>query len=368
MKTPKYLVLGLLLSLLSGCWGQPDIEKVSPDLQLGIERSKNGRILLTAAHPVFGMANKNLDEVDSMECDILREAREIKHRLSTQIPQAGRLQQCLFSAELAREGLNPWLEIFERDPLDPPHATVVVVDGSPQELMEKAELFKDKPRPALYLQDLLANNHGRYAIINSMISFNIAYFAPGLDPVAPIIKLEPKGIRLTGTAVFAGDRMVGTIDSDETILLLAMMGQLRGAEYIFRHPASVPEGGRSKLAAAANIAKVKRKIQIRIHNGLPKVTIGLNFVGNLDEYRWDRMDRPQSQQKLEQSFGTELDQRCNQLMQYLQHVGSDPIGIGDLIRADHYQYWRGTNPESVYRTVRIVVKTKFKISQYGAIK
>jgi spore germination protein len=367
MKYSKILVLGLLLSLLSGCWGQQDVEKVSPTLQLGIERSKAGRILLTAACPVFGMVNKNQDEVIAMECDILREAREIQRRISAQIPEAGRLQQCLFSDELARQGLVPWLEILERDPLDPPHAAVVVVDGSPQELMEKAKLFKDKPQSSLYIRALLENNRDQYAMINSIISFDIAYFTPGLDPVAPIIKLEPKGIQLTGTAVFAGDRMVGAIDSNQTILLLAMMGRLRGADYIFHQPAAVPGVG-SKPAAAAHIVKVKRKIEIRIKNGRADVAISLNFAGILNEYRWDRMDRSQAQQKLEQSFATELNQRYNQLIQYLQQVGSDPIGIGDLVRANHYQYWKQNNPDFVYKMARVVVKTKFKIGQYGAIK
>jgi len=368
MKYLKYLVLGLLLSLLTGCWGHYDIEKVGPDLQLGIERSKNGRILLTAAHPIFGTAKKNQDETASMECDILREARESNRRISALIPEAGRLQQCLFSAELARRGLFPWLEIFERDPLDPPHALVVITDGSPKELMEQAVLFKDKPRPALYIQNLLLNNRDQYAAIYRIIDFNIAYFAPGLDPVAPIVKLGPKGIRLTGTALFCGDRMVGLIDPEETSLLLAMMGRLRGAEYIFRHPASVPGEGRRKPAAAVRIAKVKRKIKIRIHDGRPEAAISLNFAGVLDEYHWNRMDRLQSEKNLEQSFTAELNQRCNRLIQHLQSAGSDPIGVGDLIRANHYQYWKSFNPESVYKTARIIVKAKFKITQYGAIK
>jgi hypothetical protein len=110
MKYQKYLVLGLLLPLLSGCWGQHDIEKIFPTLQLGLERSKAGRILLTTVNPVFGLANKNQEEIVSLECDILREALEVHHRMSAHIPEAGRLQQCLFSDELARQGLFPYLQ------------------------------------------------------------------------------------------------------------------------------------------------------------------------------------------------------------------------------------------------------------------
>ena len=133
MKYLKCLILGLLLSLLGGCWGQQDIEKVGPILQLGVETGKDGRLLVTHSFPVFGTVNKNQDELVSMECDIIRESREIWHRISPLVPEGGKLQQYLFSAEFARYGIYPWLEVFERDPLNPPHAAVVIVDGSPKE-------------------------------------------------------------------------------------------------------------------------------------------------------------------------------------------------------------------------------------------
>lgn len=368
MKPLLWLLAVLLPLSMGGCWGQADIDKVGPILQLGIESGDDGRLLVTHSFPVFGAADRNQEELVSMQCAILRESREIWRKLSPQIPQGGMLQQYMIAAELARKGIFPWLEVFQRDPLNPPNAHIVVVDGSPKRLMEKAALFKDKPRTALYIKKMLENNNERYTLLTDIFQFNIKYFAPGIDAVTPLIKLEPKAIRLTGLALFSKDRMVGAIDTDQAVLLLAMMGCLREAEYIFRRPPAIPGAGRRKPAAAAQIAVAKRKVKLQMKAGRPEIELHILFTGVLDEYRWDRMDRLQSQRKLEQSFAGELNRRANELLSYLQQVGSDPIGIGDLVRAGCDQYWRRNDPEQVYQTARIRARIKFRILKYGAIR
>ncbi|HEX7712733.1 MAG TPA: Ger(x)C family spore germination protein [Bacillota bacterium] len=368
MKHLQRVVLGIILISLSGCWGQVDIEKVGPILQLGVEAAPKGRIIVTHSFPVFGAASKKQDELVSMQTDNLRESREIWRRISPQIPQGGKVQQYLFAADFARQGITPWMEVFQRDPINPPLISVVIVDGSPKELMEKAANFKDKPRTALYITQLLDNNNNQYAAVDDIFRFTIAYFAPGLDPVAPIIKLEPKDIRLTGTALFHGDRMVGSINIDQTIMLLALMGRLREAEYIFRHPAPLPGMGPGKPAAAARLTVAKRKIEIRLIHGRPVVEVNLLFSGVLDEYRWDQMDRSGAQHKLEQSFAKELTGLCNHLIGRLQQVGSDPIGIGDRIRAKFYRYWLRNKPGQIYQATQFKVKVKMHLTKYGAIK
>jgi spore germination protein len=368
MKCLQYLFLGLFLSLLSGCWGQLDIEKINPDLQLGIESVGNGGILLTACHPVFGADGKLKDNFVTVKTDILREARQTVLRGAYQIPQAGKLQQLLVSEGLARQGIAPWLDVFVRNPLDPPIAAIVVVDGSPKTLIEKAQGFKEQPISALYLQNLLENNRDQYVSVPSIASFVCKYFAPGLDPVAPIIKLGPKEIWITGTALFCDDRMAGSITPEQGTLLLALMGKLRSVDYIFHHINSIGGDKGSKLSAAARIVKVKRKMKIRICNERSQVMIRLNFSGVLTEYHWDQIDLPKRQKKLEQYFAGELTAGCNRLVRNLQQVGSDPLGIGDLIRAEFPSYWKHHDPKQLYQTARIQVGTQFKITGYGNIK
>jgi spore germination protein len=126
--------------------------------------------------------------------------------------------------------------------------------------------------------------------------------------------------------------------------------------------------GPGKPAAAARLTVVKRKIKIHLIHGRPEVEVNLRFSGVLDEFRWDRLDRPGSQHKLEQSFTKELTGVCNHLISQLQQTESDPIGIGDQIRAKHYRYWLQNKPKQVYQATRIKIKIKMHLTKYGAIK
>jgi spore germination protein len=54
-------------------------------------------------------------------------------------------------------------------------------------------------------------------------------------------------------------------------------------------------------------------------------------------------------------------------LKYLQQVGSDPIGIGEKVRAKYYSYWQGVDWKDIYKDIDINVDVKVDIKQYGAI-
>ncbi len=146
------------LFLFSGCWDQRWIEKTGFVLQLGVELSPEQRLLLTCIYPAIDAKEQNQDEIIIAEGDLAREARNKKEKTAAKVIDIGKLQHILFSKELAALGIQQTLEILERDPVNPPISYVVLVDGSPKELLEKAQTFSSKPRSALYLNHLLMNN------------------------------------------------------------------------------------------------------------------------------------------------------------------------------------------------------------------
>lgn len=221
--------------LLSGCWDQIPIEQTGFSVQLGFELSPEHKLLITNIYPAIDAKEKNRDEIITAEGNLVREARERRKTTGAKVVNGGKIQQLLFSKELAALGIQEIMEILERDPLNPPVSYVVIVDGSPKELLEKAQTFTSKPRPVLYINQLLVNNiNSAYTPDTKIYDFYIRYFAPGLDPITPLIRLETDGIRVLGSALFAGDKMVGEIDTQQTAFLLAMMGQIQEYGIIFR--------------------------------------------------------------------------------------------------------------------------------------
>ena len=142
---------------VSGCWDQKLVKQTGFALQSGIELSPEQKLLLTSSIPAIGAKEKDQDEIVSGEGHLLREAINQQKTTSAKVIRFGKVQQLLFSKDLAALGIQAIMEILERD-RNPPISHVVIVDGSPKELLEKAETFTTKPRSSLYMNQLLLNN------------------------------------------------------------------------------------------------------------------------------------------------------------------------------------------------------------------
>lgn len=88
----------------------------------------------------------------------------------------------------------------------------------------------------------------------------------------------------------------------------------------------------------------------------------------LVEYRRDELDDPQIQKKIESQLSTQIKKSCLEIIEYTQTIGSDPIGIGDLVRAKYPAYWQSVNWSDAYRDAKVNLRVKLDILQFGAIR
>lgn len=369
----KFWVYTLIITLsliLTGCWDQKIYEQIGFILEVGIEEGDvENEYHITYTSPVFGSTEKEKVEVIHTTSGILRGARENARRMSARQLEGGKIQQIIFSEELAKKGIHQMMEIFERDSTNPTLAWVVIAEGSPMEIFEKGLKFKDKPRIAIYINQLLeGGTKSSYVPHTKVYDFDINYYVPGLDPITPIIKLMPNDVQIVGTALFDGDKMVGKIDTQSTALLLAMKGMMKTTEYITSISNSTEEAENKKKYLAVVLKNAKHNIKVTIKNNKPEVYIKLDFKANLDEYEWDHVGEEAEIKKLEKYLTQAIESQCMEVLQYTQEVGSDPIGIGDIVRAKHNEYWDRVEWKDVYSDITFNVEAKVKIQQYGTVK
>jgi hypothetical protein len=112
----------------------------------------------------------------------------------------------------------------------------------------------------------------------------------------------------------------------------------------------------------------KTKIGHSIKHNHPDIYIDLRFKGYLNEYRWGRVTDLKDQQSIERMLAQKISKACQEVIRYTQQVGSDPIGIGDMIRANHNSYWKTVDWAKEYPKARFNIKVKLNIIQYGAIQ
>ncbi len=370
MKRVAVLVV-LMTFLLSGCWDQAIIEEVGFILMQGVELSDKDSLLITDVVPVIGSSEKNQVKIVSMTADNPRESRELGNNKAFINLSGGKTQEILFSEELAQRGVHDIIEVFERDPSNPALAYVVVVEGSPKELIDKTSEVEEQPLFPMAVHQLLEQNIKEAQIPEMRVySYDIDYYADGIDPITPMLKLEGDEVVVTGSALFAGDKMVGKIDTRQTKLLLAMKNEFKPAEYTFKdeifNSNNTDESPRKGLNML--IKKVNPEIDITISDNVPVIHVSLKFSGYLSEYEWNNAADEAEQARLQEAMTDEITRELNDLIAYLQSVGSDPIGFGDLIEAREYAYWNRINWGEVYKQAQIDVQADVIYEQNGAIK
>lgn len=369
-KLKLFFTLLLVPILLTSCWDAKTYERVGFILQVGIERSKDKLLVSYNVPVVVGTSAKEQTEFLSTEVTQIREFREKARRISSKIVEGGKIQQLLFSEDVASKGLSEYFELFERDNILPSTSHVVIVDGSPSELMSVLQNLNDKPLPAFYVNSLIENNiRNGYSPESRISSYTTRFFSRTIDAISPVIRIateEGKGIKVVGTALFSQDNMVGRIDSDKTPLLLSLMGNFKGGEYI---ATSLESDKAYNKGAAIALSKVKRKLKIRVENDKPLVDISLSFNGRLEEFKFGAVSNLNNKVAIQEAISKEMSDMCLYILKYSQDVGSDPLGIGEMIRAYHNPYWQSINNwKDTYKDVEFNVNVDLILNHYGVVK
>lgn len=366
------ILTGIMIVNTTGCWDQKIYEESGFALQVGFEIADEDKLLMSFTIPVLDERATEKTELIYGTANLLREFREEARKTSSKYIEGGKIQQILISDSLAQKGIYSLLEILEREPADPTIAHVVVVEGSAKDLLEESQKFGDKPPlPSIYLHQLIRSNIKSSNIPETKIfRFTTDYFSPGIDPITPIIRIERKkgkGIEVIGSALFLDDKMVGKIDTQQTALLLAMMGKMKKYVFISKN-ALDPKDENNKNGCAVSIKTVKRSLKARLIDDKPTIDISLNFKVILSEYKWFNKYDETVQKSIEDELAMEIKEKCEHILQYTQEVGSDPLGIGDIMRSKYDNYWEKVKWEKEYKNVTFNVKVKVDMSNYGLIR
>ncbi|MFL0247504.1 Ger(x)C family spore germination protein [Candidatus Clostridium stratigraminis] len=373
IKVTKFLCLIIIpVIILTGCWDQKIYEDIGFILQLGLESSKDGMLLISYTTPVADPKKYEQVEFIYGNAGTLREFRSKARNISSKFLEAGKIQQIVISQELAEKGIINLLEVSERDSSNPTIAYIVISESSPKDLFDFSQKLGDKPLPSFYLKQLIDNNsRSGFCPQTSVSEFTCFSFAEGIDSIVPLVKAEnkeTKGIRVMGCALFNYDKMVGKLNQKDTSLLLAMKGKVKSSEYNFTSLGPPEKDISGKTGTAMFLYKPKQKIKVSIKDNIPIINISLKLDGIYEEHQWDHIDKKAVQVKYEKLMSQEIKSECLKLLQYTQEVGSDPIGIGDIIRAKYNTYWSNNNWKDFYSKAVFNIDVAVNIIRYGTIK
>lgn len=360
-----FLVVIAAMLIPSGCSNVKQLNRVSFVTAVGVDKGKNGVVvhILIAVPGKFssiapggggGASNQNPNYILSAEGTSIGDALYKMKRKSARNLDYGHTRVILFSDELAKEGLDGFLDIFMRREEFQINAWVLTTKGSTKKILqvrpEVPESLTD------YLVDVLSQTGSDTAEILPIFLYEFFSFLhePGKTPYTMEISTQKEGNKLEfkDLALFNKGKRVGTLNAKETEYLLLV------------------RGGRS---TSASLTVKNRTYVLLSHKSKSKVSeegIKLDFSLQLDvdEDPTEARFTPAKLKELESAVADTLKKDIEGLIKKLQKLKVDPAGFGEK-----YRVARGGELQAdkwlkdLFPTMPVQVTIKVRIEKTGML-
>ncbi|RXZ84006.1 Ger(x)C family spore germination protein [Paenibacillaceae bacterium] len=298
-------------------------------------------------------------------------SKEARIRLSEQTNRtlvSGQLRNAMFDIGLARTGLWKHIDTIIRDPSIGPHVKVIVTNGSAYDILAKE--YPQHPTIGVYLSEMLAKEAKSNAVPEvNIYQFSRDYHDDGIDPVAPIVKLGENHIQIDGIALFRSDQYITKIEPADGIVFSFLRDNIRQGELSVDMEETEPNNEFAMLSYITS----SRKIQVTPPAGqdpLPEINIALKLKCSVLEYVGDQDSSTVAGQKgLEDKIEAKIQKKALELIQMMQQHNVDSLGLGQHVRNRiGYDQWQKLDWPAVYPKVKVNIKVKIRIKDFGKIK
>lgn len=378
---PPILFLCLICS--AGCWDLREINDSTVPITLGIDISKDKKIILSAllAEPKppgqSGGGPMGTIVTTSSDYSVSLAARKAMLSLS-RVPDWTHVQNVLAGENIVRTELPMIIDFMARNRNISPNTNMLIAMQKPPE-----DFLANVSSTGSGLKQLVLVNEfllGAYVPI-TMGDFTFALMTPGIEPAVPQVILEEtpsikndsasgdkdeekkdtrnKRIVLQGTAVFKGERMVGSLNEDESrgYRWLKSAGKTGGF-------LQVTSPGRTDDQIALEIMHFSRKTSAleRSRSVKMHIDIDVELAFYEESCRCDLLT-PAMLTKLEAAASAEISRQIKCCIIRSQQLNSDILGWGLILQQHHPDAWKSLGPEwnNEYPFIDYEVKVKTNV-------
>ncbi|WP_100401995.1 Ger(x)C family spore germination protein [Bacillus sp. FJAT-42315] len=326
---------------------------------VGYDLAEDDQLKATASVPFFP-PGEDVTPMDVTFTTSGNTSSNVKQLFQTEAQKplsAGRLNDILYSKDLAKKGIFHLVKPFSRDPNIGRGIHLAIVTSSTEELLTFK--FPNAVLTSRYLSDLM--DHGLKDIIpvTNLHSFLSQYYGEGQDPFLPLLNLRKKHIQLKGLALFKDDRYVGSLSYKDSYLFKLLYEKSSNGTYNVKLDSG-------KYMAIENVSS-KVKYHITGTKEEPKITIEISLLGQIIDASGISLKKPNDVKNLEDQWTEKVTQQSEDVVKKLQKLQIDPLGIGEKVRSKHRNFnmkqWHEQYPETP-----INVKINVEIMDTGIVE
>lgn len=371
----RFFIIALIIALNvipAGCWSSRLLDERAYVYAIGIDPGeKRGEYKFT-----FQLANPSAFTKQSPE----KKGFEVVHStgetmftaIRSVIPRLGRklffphVQVIIFHKTVAAEGLAPLLDLFSRDPEFSLRPWVIIADNASASDILALEHPGSKI-PALALNHVVKLGKGNHFGASTIKDFLVRLGNPGFVPVATLLKIceleGKKEICLSGTAVFAGDKMAGILTEKETRGMNFITGQARQGILQLEKP-RVPEN------ISLEYNQSKAKITPRLEDGEVKFTIEITNIASVGETLGPRpLNDPEYWERLKRAHREEIREEAKAAIYKARALQKDILGLGDKLSKKYPRIWQqmAADWDEIFPALPIELQIKTKLENIGDV-
>ncbi|GAV10645.1 Ger(x)C family spore germination protein [Paenibacillus sp. chi10] len=327
-----------MLVLLTSCVQTSVLEKLGLSVAIGYDALPEGKLKVTSVLTNPEPEAKKKTKIVSCIASSSKGARINNNRQLSHTLVNGQVRVVVFDDKLGKQGITDVVENLTRDPFFGDMIFLAVSEGPSHELLHHN--YEQIPNIGTYLYQMLQQHiQDDWVPSCTVHDYRSAFYSAGRDPVLPMLRKLSNGVEIYSLALFQEDRVVGTIGAGESYLLKLLLGKLATLkELIIDREELRPylhENRKADGRVRVVISTLGSKKHIRLLSASPlkfqtNLHINVELQEITDEYDFSQ---PQSSKLLQQKIGETLTKETEALIKKLQHLGSDPIGFGEVYRS-----------------------------------
>ncbi|KJS12489.1 MAG: hypothetical protein JL56_12935 [Desulfotomaculum sp. BICA1-6] len=294
-------------------------------------------------------------------------------------------QVIILSEELAREGLEEIIDIFERNPQIRRTTWMLVGRGEMAHLLDVPGRIESSPSQRIFGIINERDLTSQYAV-QSLGDFIEQMEIEGTQPYTAVVEavpnqavptetqhstaegqaMEPRhNLELNGTAVFRLDKLAGFLNLKESRGLLWVRGKVNGGVI------EVPTPDESGKLVSLEILRSKTKLQPEIRDGRILMTVDVEVESNLGETTGPvDLTKPEVINKLEALQADAVrDEIESALAKAQQEYGVDVFGFGETVHRKYPREWKEMKKKwpELFSGVQVEMMVDTKIRRTGLV-
>jgi spore germination protein len=360
------LILILFIFLLTGCAEQRIIDDLAMVNAIGYDYTDNetNPLKVTVTFPIITKDGNYDRKTIIVEGKSTKEARE-KVRFKTNLKlESGQARVSLFGQDLAKEGMLPHLHSLVRDASIGTRLKLALAEDEASDVLMLQ--IKNEGQNATYLEQFLTKlNRENFRTNYNIYQFLRDYYDDGIDPILPVFKVERNNIAYNGIGLFHEDKLIEILKPSEARYLFLFREEMN--QGVFVEQIDVGEEEKASIMLSYELKDHHIKVQ---SNNRKKASIYIELIGDVVEYTGkEDVSDPKTQKKIEKIITKKINQEGEKLIEKLQKLQVDPLGINRYVRNKmKYNEWKALNKYQSYQDMNINVEANVILNSSGKWK